>query len=87
MAIEVDTVTAPDYWASYLVNGDHSGLESDEKAACDVWQEGLGDWYVVDVARDESGEAQEPRFTWSYSLYGGTASGGSVVDYVAHKVS
>lgn len=33
----VYTFTAPEYWASYLINGDFSGLSDDEKAACDRW--------------------------------------------------
>ena len=28
---------APSYWASYLINGDASGLEDDEQRACDAW--------------------------------------------------
>ena len=36
--------TAPSGWASYLINGDGSGLEDDEVMACDAWieHEGLG---------------------------------------------
>ncbi len=33
------TITAPSHWASYLINGDASGLEPDEKTACDAWIE------------------------------------------------
>lgn len=35
---------APSHWASYLINGDDSGLTADEKAAADSWvaREGLG---------------------------------------------
>jgi hypothetical protein len=32
--IEVDTVTLPAYWASALINGDFSGLESNEAERC-----------------------------------------------------
>lgn len=35
--IEVETTIAPAYWASYLVNGDASGMEEDELAKCDKW--------------------------------------------------
>jgi len=37
-------LTAPSYWASYLINGDASGIEPEEKVACDMWleSEGLG---------------------------------------------
>jgi hypothetical protein len=31
------TLTAPSNWASYLINGDASGLPVDERAACDAW--------------------------------------------------
>ena len=80
--IEVDTITGPNYWASYLVNGDASGLTAEEKAACDAWQASIAPWYVV-----STGDDQEPRFTWHFRLYGGTADGGDVIDYIAHKVT
>lgn len=36
--------TAPSHWASYLINGDDSGLESSERQAADAWiaREGMG---------------------------------------------
>lgn len=93
--LEVDTITAPAFWASALVNGDLSSFDSGtreeserETAAYNAFVNRLAKdgWSVVDVARDEeTGEAQEPRFTWSYALYGGTARGGDVVDYVVHR--
>jgi len=85
--IDVERVTGPAYWASYLVNGDDSGLEPEEKAAADAWQAKIAPYYVVDVARHEDGEGEDPRFTWSYDLHGGTASGGDVIDYICHKDS
>ncbi len=36
------TATAPEYWASYLINGDASGLEPSEKAQADAWIERQG---------------------------------------------
>jgi len=30
-------LTAPSFWASYLINGDASGLNAAEKLACDDW--------------------------------------------------
>jgi hypothetical protein len=41
---EVIEITAPSHWASYLINGDDSGLDQEDKAACDSWieAEGLG---------------------------------------------
>ena len=82
MGIRVTTATAPAYWASYLVNGDASGLDDHEKALADEWIANQAPWYVVDMTRNE-----ESRFTWSYSLYGGggDAKGGDVCDYVLHR--
>lgn len=89
MTIQVTTATAPSYWASYLVNGDHSGLSHDEKMHADMWLYRNRPWYVVDVVRDDNGEAYEDRFTWSYDLYDlmATVRGGSVIDYVLHSTS
>ena len=84
MAIEVDEITAPACWASALVNRDRSGLTDNEErelnAALERWQ--AKGWRVVDVKRNEDGEGEEPRFTWYYDMYGGTARGGDVIDYV-----
>ncbi len=80
------TVTAPAYWASALVNGDFSGLDANEAALCQAFIEDLAEYgfEVVDVARYLNGEPQEPRFTWSYYLYGDKRfTGGDVLDYVA----
>ena len=76
-----NVVTLPAYWASYLINGDASGISEKERALCDNQAAGLN---VIDVARDDSGEAQEARFTWSYDLYSGDSNttGGEVLDYI-----
>ena len=42
------TATAPSAWASYLMNGDDSGLDAEEKAACDAWVESVGYGAPVD---------------------------------------
>jgi hypothetical protein len=34
---KIEKFTAPSHWASYLINGDASGMEADEKSACDRW--------------------------------------------------
>lgn len=79
--IESDTVTGPAHWASYLINGDDSGMTDEEIAACNAWQKKLEPWYVVSTADDD-----EPRFTNSYDIHSGTdIRGGSVIDYVVHK--
>jgi hypothetical protein len=78
MTIEVDTITAPFRWASYLINGDDSGLDDAEAAACVDWRRSMAPWYVVaDVEGTE-------RFTWAYRLYGGDTAAGFVVDYIIH---
>jgi hypothetical protein len=80
--MKTETITAPAYWAAALVNGDFSGLSNEENAALLKWQVANGNPWVLDVARDEDGEGIGPRFTWSFDLYGGTARGGEVLDYV-----
>ncbi len=37
-------ITAPSVWASYLINGDESGLSVQDLERCDAWikREGLG---------------------------------------------
>jgi hypothetical protein len=77
-------LTGPVYWACALINGDESGLDEDEVKLMNEWlaRELQPDESIVDVARGEDGEAEEARFTWQYSLYGGSASGGEVIDYV-----
>ena len=79
-------ITAPAYWASALVNGDFSGLTTEESNMLNAWYEAEGRPNVVSIADDpETGEPQEARFTWSYELYAGplcTCHGGEVLDYV-----
>ncbi len=83
MAIETDAVTLPSYWASALINGDTSGMDDTEITDMEAELAALSrdGWSVIDVARDDDGEAQEPRFTWSFNLYGGNCAGGDVLDY------
>ncbi|HEX9472488.1 MAG TPA: hypothetical protein VF957_23430 [Bradyrhizobium sp.] len=82
----VDTMTLPACWAAALVNNDYSGLDATDATACRNIVSGLASqgFRVVDVARDDNGEGADPRFTWSYDTYGGTARGGDVLDYVVH---
>jgi hypothetical protein len=86
---EVDHVTLPAYWASALVNGDDSGLDDDESDQMNMMVHQLAQdgWHVVDVARDESGEGQEPRFTNSYQVHNPHSQyrSGDVLDYVVHR--
>ena len=48
------TYTAPAYWASYLINGDASGMDDDEAAQCDAWIDSLG--YGAPVDCSDEGE-------------------------------
>jgi len=76
------TITGSAYWASYLINGDSSGMTDAEIALCDAWE-----------ARElEEGETivscdDEARFTWSYDLHtGADYKGGDVLDYTVLKI-
>ncbi len=45
--------TLPAYWASYLVNGDASGLEDGEQETIDAWLSSQGNiGQCVDVSED-----------------------------------
>lgn len=46
-ALEVHTYTAPSCWASYLINGDASGLDDEDIAKCDAWLESLPSQWCV----------------------------------------
>ncbi len=35
--MNTETYILPAYWASYLINGDASGLEGEDQQACDAW--------------------------------------------------
>lgn len=62
------------YWASYLVNGDASGIDETERALADAWLERMGAADVVDVG--------EPYFSWSYGFHTGAAcSGGDLAEF------
>jgi hypothetical protein len=48
--METEQFIAPSYWASYLVNGDASGLSNEEREACDNWVAFLGiNYHCVDA--------------------------------------
>lgn len=66
------TLTAPAHWAPYLINGDKSGMSTDDMAA--IASHIPASWEVV-------GCSDEGRFTWSYRLHGGDAEGGTVLNY------
>ena len=62
-------------WATYLINGDESGLTACERRHADMWLAKLGsEADVVDVG--------EPYFSWAYNRHTGLPySGGEVADY------
>ncbi len=78
---KTSTVTAPASWASALVNGDYSGLDAGECLAVQRWRQ-VNSCTVVDVERDENGEPKDAWFTSQFSMYGGTAECGDVLEYV-----
>lgn len=80
MAIKADIVTAPAPWLDALVNDDYSGLNDADRQACCAWRENIAPAFVVYT------DPNSRRFTWSYSLHGGTACGGEVIDYVTHEI-
>lgn len=84
--LKVFTATAPAYWASYLINGDESGLDAREIALADRWLARHAPAYVVDAARDETGEIINPRFSWQYGMIAGDSesAGGEIIDYLMH---
>lgn len=81
MTIKTFEAVGAAQWASYLINGDASGLEPREVELCDKWLEGLPG-YIVGT------EAGEPWFSWSYGLHTGddSCSGGDCLTYIGHKV-
>jgi hypothetical protein len=59
--MQVHEFTAPSYWASYLINGDDTGIDDEEKAAADAWLESLGLGYPVSC--DDAG------FRWHHDAF------------------
>jgi hypothetical protein len=74
--MKFEQITGPSYWASYLINGDASGITPEEKAHADAW---LARNEVLNVVDCE----EEGRFTRHYQLYDPLAdcTGGDVIDY------
>jgi len=65
----------PAHWASYLINGDASGLDDGEIATIEAYLSANGDPRIFDTEG-------EPYFSWSFGRNGGNADGGDLVDYV-----
>ena len=69
------TYKLPAYWASYLINGDSSGLEESELQTVDSFLQANKDPHFVDCG--------EQYFSHSNDA---TKLGGDVCDYVAHII-
>ena len=87
MSLKSDSCDMPSAWASYLVNGDSSGLCDVERAAADsAFKEYAAifpGFYITGVVEHSE------RFTWLYELHDSTAaargiSGGNVSTYAFH---
>lgn len=81
---QVTHVILPEHWASFLINGDGSGLTDKERLQAaqqaDLATE-RGEWSIVDVS--------DGWFSWHYPLYdlsAGAPAGGQVAEYTLLKV-
>ena len=75
MKLLTETYTLPAHWASYLINGDDSGLEDSEAVEVRDWLKGhpwLGD--CLDCTNEQE-------FSWENDA---NDLGGSVADFVFH---
>jgi len=78
MAIQIETLIGPAFAASYLVNGDDSGLDERERAALDQWAEREG------VQAFHGTTDSEPWFTWAGRVHyrEGDSEGLTVCEYL-----
>lgn len=74
--LKVFTYTLPAYWASYLINGDASGLEDGEQAMIDAFVTREGNPHFCDCG-------DETWFAWSNDAH--TRLGGDVCRFTAYK--
>ena len=72
MSIKTDIVEAPIHWNSYLINGDCSGMDEEQIAACDKYFAGM---QVIDC------NTETERFTNCADLFGSTSKGDTVCEY------
>ena len=72
--MNVYKLTAPSAWASYLLNGDDSGIDPQEKAQANAWieREGLG----LPVSCEDAG------FRWHHEAYNECPLGADCQEYV-----
>jgi hypothetical protein len=76
--MNTETYTLPANWASYLINGDHSGMDKEDFDECNNWiQEGLeaNKCFHAVSCSDES------YFSWNNEA---THYGGDVLEYTFH---
>ena len=76
----MNTVTfpAPSAWASYLINGDDSGIPGEDKAQCDAWLENLG--MGAPLCCSDAG------FIWHHDAYAQCPLGADCQYYAFFKV-
>jgi len=85
---KTEKITGPAFLASALINGDTSGLtEEEDVQTLDGFLKYAEGFEVIDVERDENGEAVEPYFSWNCDLYGATFRGGDLVEYIAVRTT
>ena len=72
MSRELFTYELPVYWASYLINGDDSGLEPGERQEIDTWLAKQG------LDRGDAVDCGEPYFSWNNDANG---IGGDVAEF------
>jgi hypothetical protein len=59
-ALTTETYTAPSSWASYLINGDASGIDDDDQREADAFVESVGAGSPVDC--EDVGFIRRPDF-------------------------
>ena len=70
-----ETYTLPEYWASYLINGDASGLEDGEMEEIDGWFDNEQPGDCVDVGEE----------SWFSSWNDARTLAGTVAEYTFLK--
>lgn len=71
--MEIEEYTLPAYWASYLINGDASGLEDGEQERIDAWLKAHGNPWCL-------GCSDESYFKHTFYDVGGELAG-DALDY------
>jgi hypothetical protein len=74
MKVQFETTKMPAFWASYLINGDASGITLVERHAIDAYFKRNDIVDVVDCA-------DEAHFSKCFDLYGGDELEGDILEY------